>query len=186
MVFAFSEESIRQLRSDHEQLRGMVEGIYDAAGRDIDTEVPWRYAELTATSMDPGGSGEATLMKYDFVALGWVTGSQNVTIYDHHNRAYGISGEKLPVRLNPISGRWEIIGEHGLIRRGKAAAEISVDGSASVSIWTGSGAGADSTANVTAHLRWMDGGEAVSSGKEVLVQYIPDMTQWLVIGAECE
>ena len=96
------------------------------------------------------------------------------------------AGERFKAKWHPATNRWECIGSQGLRRHGKADAEITVDGSALVSIWTGADGGSDSTENVTAHLRWMHGNSVVSLGKEVVVQYYTDAQQWHVDLAECE
>ena len=68
---------------------------------------------------------------------------------------------------------------------GKSDSTITAGSSGTVSIWSGSTL-ADTGVNVTAWLDWMDGGENVSSGKELLIQWFPDRGKWQIIGADCE
>jgi hypothetical protein len=65
----------------------------------------------------------------------------------------------------------------------KADSTITAGSSGTVSIWDDT---SDTTDNVTAYLDWMDGGNDISSGKELLIMYFPELGRWQIIGAECE
>lgn len=67
--------------------------------------------------------------------------------------------------------------------KGVADADIEADSSALVSVWKN---GADTGANVTAHLNWMHGGAKISSGKKLIAEWFKDEQKWVVTHAECE
>ena len=76
-------------------------------------------------------------------------------------------------------------GQGNNLKIGVTAEAIAVDSSGSVTIWTGGESVPTETGDtVTAYLDWMDGGEAISSGKQVLLAKFG--TIWRIIGAECE
>lgn len=61
---------------------------------------------------------------------------------------------------------------------------ITADDSGGVSVWIG---GSDTGYDLdVCYLDWMHGGEAISSGKEVIVKYFPLDFKWRIIHAECE
>lgn len=72
---------------------------------------------------------------------------------------------------------------HDLMFKATADADITSSGSALVSMFLGAG---DSGINVTAHLLHGEGGEKVSSGKEIYVRWFEIENQWQWIGGECE
>jgi len=73
-----------------------------------------------------------------------------------------------------------------LLRLGKPDSNVTAGGTGTISIWSGSGTATDTTENSTAELDWMEGGDDISSGKEVLIQWVIDEGQWRITGAECE
>lgn len=92
----------------------------------------------------------------------------------------GGTGEKHAMIRFPVSASRRLMGRTqetispaasgtvGIIRYGDLSAPSGVDGT------------------VTAHLLWMSGGEAISSNKQVLVEYFPHHGRWIIVGAECE
>ena len=61
---------------------------------------------------------------------------------------------------------------------------IPAGGTGNVKVWQ---SGADTNFPITGvELQWMDGGQDISSGKEVLICWFPFENVWRVIGAECE
>jgi len=144
------------------------------------------WVRLTATML-PGNTSQSDNAEYlVWSGTDWVVTGEALALMDPKYLNFGITGEDFQAIWVPEADRYECVGSQGLRRHGKADAEITVDGSALVSIWTGADGGSDSTENVTAHLRWMHGNSVVSLGKEVVVQYYTDAQQWHVDGAECE
>jgi hypothetical protein len=67
---------------------------------------------------------------------------------------------------------------------GKSNGTITAGGSGSVDVY--SDAATDTGQNVTAYLDWMDGGNDISAGKEVRIEWEPLEAIFRVVGAECE
>lgn len=67
--------------------------------------------------------------------------------------------------------------------KGVADANIAKDTSGTVSVWRN---GADTTANITAHLNWMHSDQQVSLGKQVIARWFGDEQKWVITHAECE
>ena len=65
--------------------------------------------------------------------------------------------------------------------KAKANGTILPGSSGSVTVYRNGSA----TTAVTAHLNWLDGGEPVSNGDELLIRYFRDEAKWVIIGAEC-
>jgi len=132
------------------------------------------WLELDAT-LTPGSSASATLCVWNGSIYGTTGGS--TTLYDPHNRNFGLDGEK--ILCGRLNGRWEALGENGLLRRGTPDSNISSGSSGTVSI-------AGSSVNITGYVDWAEGGEQVSASKESWWKYQPDETQWYWLGGECE
>lgn len=71
-----------------------------------------------------------------------------------------------------------------IVKLAKSDSTITAGSSGTVSIY--SDPSTDSGDNVTAWADWMDGGQDISSGKELLIMWFPGENKWRIIGAECE
>lgn len=113
---------------------------------------------------------------HDRVDVDLAGGSLLVTAF------YG-SGEILYV--DPGSGtRWAVIRIGTFVApilKAKNSGQIAVGGSGTVAIYRNGSA----TENVTAHLNWMDGNQAVAANTELLVRFFRDENKWVIVGAEC-
>ena len=75
---------------------------------------------------------------------------------------------------------WVLLGSQGPLEWSGTSAAISAGSSGTVTL------NATGSPTVTAHLDWMDGGEGISSGKEVLVRWFLQESKWRIVAAECE
>jgi hypothetical protein len=188
--FTLDRDSIQRISRELNRLRNEVNRLTRGRSQIMPPPRPLRYAKLAAV-LEPGGSSEAAvLMRWDNATSAYIAGTEAHTIHDPHYRNYGIPDEVLPVAYAPANGRYEVVGQHGLERRGKADGTITADSSAAVSVWRydwdDTTALVDTTANITCELDWAHGSENISSGKEVFCRYHTDSHQWTATGAECE
>ena len=132
------------------------------------------WLELDA-ALHPGSSAAATLCVFNGTIYTATGGS--TTLYDPHKRNFGLDGEK--ILCGRLNGRWEGLGENGLLRRGTPDANIASGASGTVSI-------AGSAVNITGYVDWAESGEQVSISKEAWWKYQPDEEKWYWLGGECE
>jgi hypothetical protein len=89
------------------------------------------------------------------------------------------------MRRNGKPPRARFVGGGGRWECGKLDAEMSYDGTVTVSIWRWNGSAmADTTENVTARDWLLSSGQTIASGKRVIVMKHRS-NQWFVVGAQC-
>jgi len=67
---------------------------------------------------------------------------------------------------------------------GKPASNIAAGSTATITLWV---AGAATTYTVSGvEFSWMTGGQQISAGKQVMLQWFADELKWRITGAECE
>jgi hypothetical protein len=122
----------------------------------------------------------------------YIRGDAEIEVYDALKRCLGFgpvspnqTGERLQVMWQPDSLRWEVIGEHGLRRRGKTTAAHNEDANGDVTIWTGP-KGSEVSTGVTVSARNLFANLS-SSGIWVWLNadYNGDDIVWYLTAADC-
>jgi len=134
------------------------------------------------SALEPGGSEVASVYEWDGGA--WVDSGDNITIYDPMFMNCIYTDEFCSVPLNAESGRYELIGSQGLLRRAEATSTITAGSTGSADFDDKPGATLQFSSTV--HLNHIHGSENISSGKLIFCQYLTDEQKWVVLGADCE
>jgi hypothetical protein len=111
-----------------------------------------------------------------------LTQVSTLTVYNFYPVAhYGTGQPYIRVQREKF-GPW--IAERPLYtRKCTLATTCTVGSTCTVNVWLGGG----STSNtLTAWLNWADGGEAINSGTETVIQFFEDEEKWVFTGADCQ
>lgn len=132
---------------------------------------------IPTADIEPGEAG--TFAEYAIEDGEWsATGDEREDVADGAGAGALTDERFLLVR---VGGAWLYQPFGPLVRQATASETISAGGSGTARLHK---AGADAGIDVTAHLDWAEGGEEVSSGKEVFVSWVGERFQ--ITGAECE
>jgi hypothetical protein len=114
--------------------------------------------------------------------------NKKIKVYNPYKVKWYYSGStnKRYVRLEreKYSGGW-VCERPSYFLKAKTVENIAINTSELVNVWI-NGALSSPLEQVTAHLNWMHGGQLVSGGLEVMLQYFEDEDKWVIINAECE
>lgn len=139
--------------------------------------------------LHPGGSALATYLDWDPGANDWVLSSPAcpVTVYDPFYRNFVLAGERFWARFGCDSGHLEIVGENGLMRRGKASISIACGASGLVLIHANNPDAVScvpppALCSVVACNTW-NCSRTVNANSEVIVKFFERVWQILPVGA---
>jgi hypothetical protein len=126
---------------------------------------------IALVNVGDAGHGYAEVVSGDPVLHSAVSGPVRI-LY----KPSGTGEKTCAVLLGAADPAWEC---------GKLDAEMSYDGTVTVSIWRWNGSAmADTTLNVTARDWLLSSGQTIASGKRVVIVRHPT-GQWFVVGAQC-
>lgn len=170
---------------------GRLSGCEDCAGCELPVYLAVPSAEpvlVRLTScLEPGGTATAVIQDGDGDG-----GCDSLTLHDSAERNFLVPCEKVFAFFDCASGQWEVLGENGLFRHGKATEDIDCDSSGEVApyceqnLCPGSGAptadceGAASSCTVTACNEW-GSTRKIFSDEEVFIRFDACQKQWYIL-----
>ena len=188
-IYGFDEYTARELVRQLYETKHRVDSLARKVNRkNATTPRSIEYA-VPKTTLQPGQSCEAYLMKYDAANDVFITDTTDtVTVKDLHSWSFAVgvddyasTSSRLTIAKHPKARAWISTAPTGLIQQAEPDATIATGGQGTFSIYQD---GTDTTVNVTAKVQWGDDAEGVSANKESWVRWNGATWEW--IGGDCE